>query len=121
MYLQLFKATSRFDNHSRKAVLLALGSCFRSNFLVLIVPSNLIISRDCLHSESSVGCLLSFFFFFFFFLFVNLDFFLYGEWLFVELESLLLLDVEKSSFDELSVNNLSDHSVSSEIVSYSSE
>ena len=46
-----------FDNHSRKAILLFLGSCCKSSFLVFIVPKNLIIASDCLHNSSSFGYL----------------------------------------------------------------
>ena len=66
--LQLLNATSMFESHSKNAVLLDFGSCLRSSFLVLTVPSNMIIAKDCLQSASSDGdvffvCLcLSFFF-----------------------------------------------------------
>ena len=66
-----------FDSHSKNAILLDFGSCLRSSFLDLMVPSNLIIAKDCLQSASSDGdvffvCLCLHFFFLFLGLFEDL-------------------------------------------------
>ena len=89
VYLLLENAISSWLIHSRNEILLSLGSCFKSNFLMCRVPRNFIIWSAWEHTLSEVNFV--FFLFFLFLKWLNFRFFLFdflvNVFIFVSTES----------------------------------